>query len=87
MTDPLIPDTVRTAAKRGFIRTACQSLSAVVPTTGIVLGLTADWWLAAGLGVASAAVTALLAGAGSYFSIISKGVPSDYLAAGPDGEG
>lgn len=78
MTTQLIPSTTKTAAKRGFIRTAAQSLASVIPTTGVVIGLTGDWLLAAGLGVGSALVTAGLAGAASYFSIISKGIPEDY---------
>lgn len=78
MTTELIPASTKLAAKRGFIRTAAQSLASVIPTTGVVVGLTGDWILAAGLGAGSALVTAGLAGAASYFSIISKGIPEDY---------
>lgn len=86
MTDSVVPAATRLAAKRGFIRTAAQSLSAAIPTTGVALALSGDWWLSAGLGAASAVVTALLAGAASYLSIISKGVPEEYVAAGTSGD-
>lgn len=76
----LVPDSAKLAAKRGFIRTAAQSLASVIPTTGVVLVLTGDWLLAAGLGAGSALISAGLAGAASYFDIIAKGIPEDYQA-------
>lgn len=82
MSDQIVPAAVKLAAKRGFIRTATQSLSAAIPTSAIAIVLSGDWWLGVGLGVASAAATALMAGAASYLSIISKGVPEEYVAAG-----
>ncbi len=82
MTDQIVPAAVKLAAKRGFIRTATQSLSAAIPTSAIAIVLSGDWWLGVGLGVASAIATALMAGAASYLSIISKGVPEEYVAAG-----
>lgn len=85
MSNELVPATVRFAAKRGFIRTAAQSLASVIPTTGVVVALTGDWLVAAGLGTASAVVTAGLAGAASYFSILSQGIPDAYqVAPSPD---
>lgn len=80
MTAQLVPSATKIAAKRGFIRTAAQSLASAIPTTGVVIGLTGNFLLAAGLGSLSAVVTAGLAGAASYFSIISKGIPEDYQA-------
>ena len=80
MTTTLIPDATKTAAKRGFIRTAAQSLSSAIPTAAIAIGTTGDWALGVGLGVAGAVVTAGLAGAASYLSILSKGIPEDYQA-------
>ena len=80
MTTTLIPDATKTAAKRGFIRTAAQSLSSAIPTAAIAIGATGDWVLGVGLGVAGAVVTAGLAGAASYMSILSKGIPEDYQA-------
>lgn len=76
----VVPEHTRLAAKRGFIRTASQSLSSAIPTGGIVLALTGDYLLAAGLGAGSAVVSALLAGTASYLSIISKGIPDEYTA-------
>lgn len=77
----VVPIETRTAAKRAFVRTAAQSLSAAIPTAGIVVGLTGDWLLGVGLGVASAVVTAGLAGFASYLSILSSGIPDDYVNA------
>lgn len=78
MSTQLVPTTTKLAAKRGFIRTATQSLASVIPTTGVVIALTGDFLLATTLGTASALTTAALAGAASYFSIISKGIPEEY---------
>lgn len=74
----LIPANAHLAAKRGFIRTASQSLSAAIPTSAIAITLSGDWALGLGLGLAGGVVTALLAGATSYFSLLSKGIPEDY---------
>lgn len=81
MTNELVPVQTRVAAKRGFIRTAAQSLSSAIPTAAIAVTLSGDWALGLGLGLAGGAVTAVLAGAASYFSILSKGIPEDYAAA------
>lgn len=77
----IVPDATKVAAKRGFIRTAAQSLAAVIPTTGIAISLTSEWLLGVGLGLGGAVLTALLAGSASYLSIISSGVPEDYVKA------
>lgn len=77
----VVPEHTRLAARRGFVRTAAQSLSSAIPTTGIVVAITGDWLLGVGLGVASALVTAGMAGAASYLDIVSKGVPDDYANA------
>lgn len=82
MSAEIIPTATRVAAKRGFVRTAAQSLSAAIPTSAIAVTLSGDWALGLGLGLAGGIVTALLAGAASYLSIISKGVPEEYIAAG-----
>ena len=79
MGDRLVPADVTLAAKRGFIRTACQSLASAIPTSAVAVGLSGDWLLGVGLGVASAVVTAVLAGAASALSITAKGVPGEYL--------
>src|SRR5690606_469955 len=74
----LIPADTHKAAKRGFVRTAAQSLASIIPTSAVTISLTQDFWVGAGLGAASAVATAILAGAASYFSILSKGIPEDY---------
>ena len=75
----LIPADTQVAAKRGFIRTATQSLATgfVIPA-GLTLAFTSEFALALALGLAGAAVQALVNGAQSYFSILSKGIPEDY---------
>lgn len=82
--EKLVPANVHRAAKRGFIRTAAQSLAGGIPAAGITLALTSDWLLAVALGAASAIITALLAGTASYLSIIADGIPADYA---PDLDG
>lgn len=84
MPNTVIPANTKLAAKRGFVRTATQSLASVIPITAIAIPTTGDALVGVGLGVAGAVVTALLAGAASALSIISKGIPEDYQAA-PDG--
>lgn len=74
----LIPADTQKAAARGFIRTACQSLSSAIPTSAIAITLSGDWALGVALGAGGAVVTALLAGAASYLSITAKGIPEDY---------
>lgn len=83
----LIPEATKLAAKRGFIRTASQSLamSFVLPA-GVTIAFTQDALLAAGVGLAGLVVGALVNGAQSYFSILSKGIPEDYLPDESDDE-
>lgn len=82
----LIPENVKTAAKRGFIRTASQSLatSFILPA-GTAFAFTQDALLAAAIGVGGIAVGAVVNGLQSYFDIIAKGVPDDYQVAGSHG--
>lgn len=74
----IISATTKKAAEVGFIRTAAQSLTAAIPTSVIGMSLTGEWLQGILLGVLSAVVTALLAGASSALSIISKGIPDAY---------
>ena len=78
MDDRLVPVDARRAAARGFVRTFAQGLSGLIPTGAIVLGLTGDWWVTAGLAAVGAVATALLAGLSSYLSILASGIPADY---------
>lgn len=84
MPNTVIPANTKLAAKRGFVRTATQSLASAIPITAIAIPTTGDALVGVGLGVAGALVTAALAGAASALMIVSKGVPEDYQAA-PEG--
>ena len=84
MTDNVIPASTKLAAKRGFIRTFTQTLSSVIPITAIAIPTTGDALLGVALGAGGAVVSSVLAGAASYFSILSNGIPQDYEAAAID---
>lgn len=79
MTTTLIPAATKTAAKRGFIRTTSQALEVGIPTAAVTGGaLSGADPATIGWAVLAAVVSAVGAGARSYFSIISKGIPEDY---------
>ena len=78
MTDLIVPAATKLAAKRGFIRTATQSLASVIPIAAITIPTTGDALLGVGLAAAGAVATAVLAGAASALSIVSNGIPKDY---------
>lgn len=81
MNKDLIPEATKTAAKRGFIRTAAQSLSgSAVLGGGLTLVFTGDALLTVAVALGSAVANAVVTGGQSYFSIISKGIPEDYQA-------
>lgn len=87
MSDPTIPASTLKAAKRGFIRTASQSIATALGggiTVNAVLlvinGGNVDWTVLV-VTAAVAVATPVINGAQSYFSILGKGVPDDYLAA------
>ena len=82
LSDAVVPASVKLAARRGFIRTAAQSLASVIPTGAIAISTTGQWWTGVALGIAGGIVTAVAAGAASFLSIISRGVPDAYVAAG-----
>ena len=82
MSTELIPADTRVAAKRGFIRTATQSLAtSLVLPAGATFAFTQDALLAAAVGVGGMLVGAVINGLQSYFSIISNGIPDDYSIA------
>lgn len=91
MSDQIIPPAVKLAAKRGFIRTASQSIATAL-AGGITVALATDAvskaqagdWVTLGIAAAVAVGTPLINGAQSYFSIIAKGLPDDYLPAALD---
>ncbi|NGZ99382.1 M15 family metallopeptidase [Nocardioides sp. W3-2-3] len=83
----VIPAKTRVAAKRGFIRTTAQAYAATIPAGGISAAA-----LAGALddpqpvlliaSIAAWLVTPLAAGAASYLSILSNGIPAEYSAGG-----
>ena len=79
----IIPPDVHLAAKRGFVRTAAQSLAASIPTGGVAVGTVLgvmqnpDPWVIGATAIA-ALVSPLLAGLASYVDIIGKGIPTAY---------
>lgn len=81
MADSLIPDATKTAAKRGFIRTATQALEIGIPTAAVTGGaLSGADPATIGWALLAAVVTAVGAGARSYCSILWRGIPEDYQA-------
>lgn len=86
MTEKIITPKLRTAAKIAFIRTAGQSLTAVLPVGAITVVVTGEWLLAAVLGAAGAVVTAGLAGSVAAWDIIRRGLPDEYVYAGIEQE-
>lgn len=82
MTKNLIPADAAFAAKRGFIRTAAQSLATGFGVPGaLTLAFTGDGLLALGVGVAGLAFNAVINGAQSYFDILGRGIPEAYAPA------
>lgn len=84
----LIPLNTRKAAKRGFIRTTAQgyaaTLSGGITVTAILAIISGEIdLLTAGVTLGVALVSPLIAGAASYLSITSKGIPEDYEGLEP----
>lgn len=84
MSNTVIPAGVKLAAKRAFIRTFTQSLATAIPIAAVTIPTTGDALLGIGLAAGSAVAGALLAGTASALSIISNGVPADYIPAALD---
>lgn len=87
MSERIIPEAVKIAAKRGFVRTTFQSyaatLTAGVPSAAAIVALIQDptGWLLAGITVGLAVVAPPAAGLASYLQITAKGLPEEYVAA------
>lgn len=86
MTDNVIPASTKLAAKRGFIRTTAQAAAATLTTgvsasivLGVVTGQVELVPTVVTLGIAL--VSPFIAGAASYLSILSNGIPEDYEPA------
>lgn len=89
MTDNVIPDSTKLAAKRGFIRTTAQAAAATLTTgvsASIVLGVVTGQVeiVPTVVTIGIALVSPFIAGAASYLSILSNGIPQDYEAAAID---
>jgi hypothetical protein len=91
MTNDIIPASTKIAAKRGFIRTTAQAAAATLTTgisasvvLGVVTGQVELVPTIVTLGIA--VVSPLIAGAASYLSILSNGIPDEYTNAGVDGQ-
>lgn len=85
MTDKLIPADAQVAAKRGFLRTTTQAYGTALAggiSATIILGVVTGDVEPIPLFVTAAVtlVSPLIAGVASYFSILSRGIPSDYAA-------
>jgi len=91
MTDQLVPPAVKVAAKRGFIRTASQSIATAL-AGGVTVAIVTDAvgkaqagdWVTLAVAAGVAVVTPIINGAQSYFSIIAKGLPEEYIPAALD---
>ncbi|WP_433584538.1 hypothetical protein [Microbacterium hydrocarbonoxydans] len=85
MSNDIIPASVKLAAKRGFVRTAAQSLATGFAVPGaLTLVFTGDGLLALGIGFAGLAFSAIVNGAQSSLNIISRGIPDEYVNAAID---
>lgn len=86
----VIPKDTALAAKRGFVRTAAQSLAGTIPTAAITgAALSGTDVATVGWAVCAAALSSLLAGLASALHIVAGGIPEEYQAAttgktGPD---
>ncbi|MCD2170352.1 hypothetical protein LPW41_11655 [Microbacterium sp. JC 701] len=83
MTEKLIPADAQLAAKRGFVRTTSQAYGTALAggvSTAVILGVvTGEAPLVPLLITAGVTlVSPVIAGAASYFSILSRGIPGDY---------
>lgn len=77
----LVPVNTREAAEQAFIRTAAQALAGALPVATISGAVLAEASLVMiGWSVLAALLSAGLAGAASYFSIIGGGLPEAYAA-------
>ncbi|WP_433674816.1 hypothetical protein [Microbacterium gorillae] len=87
MMDQIIPPAVKLAAQRGFVRTTAQAYAATLTTgvsASVVLGIATGTIeiipTLVTLGISL--VSPLIAGAASYLTITSTGIPDEYTNAG-----
>lgn len=80
----IVPSDVQLAAKRGFVRTTAQAASTAlaggVTSAGVLQVVNGEVPLGPALVIAGVAVVSpFIAGLASYFSILAKGIPADYV--------
>ncbi|MGA6128845.1 MULTISPECIES: hypothetical protein [unclassified Microbacterium] len=87
MSTEIVPTSTKLAAKRGFVRTTAQAyaatLSAGLPSAAVIVAVIQDptGWLLAGITIALTLASPPAAGLASYLSIVSNGVPGEYVEA------
>jgi len=82
MTEKVVPEAAKLAAKRAFIRTTAQgyatSISASLILSAVALIQDPTNWLAVVVAVVAAVITPLGAGLAAYWNWLSKGIPAEY---------
>lgn len=86
MSEKLIPANASFAAKRGFIRTWSQSIATAL-ASGLTVGILTDAvdkaqagdWTALAISAVVAVGSPLVNGAQSFFDILHRGIPADYV--------
>lgn len=89
MTENIVPESVKLAAKRGFVRTTKQGYEATLAvglSANVVLGLIQGEvdLVAAAVTTGVALIAPPLAGLRSWLSITRNGIPADYAEAAHD---
>lgn len=78
----IVSPALHEAAVRAGVRTGAAALAAgfILPA-GLTVAFTREWLMALLIGLALAAVSAVVSGIQSYASFIAKGVPDPYVTA------
>lgn len=78
----IVSPALHEAAVRAGVRTGAATLAAgfILPA-GLTVAFTGEWFAALLIGLALAAVSALVAGLQSYAAFIAKGLPDPYVTA------
>lgn len=78
----IVSPALHEAAVRAGVRSGAQALAAgfILPA-GLTVAFTQEWLSALAIGLALAAVSAVVAGLQSYASFIAKGIPEPYVTA------
>ncbi len=89
MTEKIVPESVKLAAKRGFVRTTMQGYEATLAvglSANVILGLIQGEvdLVAAAVTTGVALIAPPLAGLRSWLSITRNGIPGEYAEAALD---